>query len=83
MLKKSKKKFLVLWGNGKAKREVIHVDDIAEACIFFMKKKTKHFLINIGTGKDYSIKDYANLILRLIIPNKKIKIKYDISVARG
>ena len=40
-LKKSKKKFLVLWGNGKAKRDVIHVDDLAKACVYFMKKKTK------------------------------------------
>ena len=76
-LKKSKKKFLVLWGNGKAKREIIHVDDIAKACVYFMKRKTQHTLINIGTGKDYSIKYYANLILKLIIPNKKIVIKYD------
>jgi len=76
-LKKNKKKFLVLWGNGKAKREVIHVDDLAKACVYFMKKKTKHTIINIGSGKDYSIKYYANLILKLIIPNKKIVIKYD------
>ena len=38
-LKSSNKNTITLWGNGKAKREVIHVDDIAEACIFFMKKK--------------------------------------------
>ena len=82
-LKKSKKKFLVLWGNGKAKREVIHVDDLAKACVYFMKKKTKHTTINIGSGKDYSIKYYANLILKLIIPNKKIVIKYDKSKPNG
>ena len=76
-LKKSKKKILVLWGNGKAKREVIHVDDLAKACVYFMKKKTKDTVINIGSGKDYSIKYYANLILKLIMPNKKIVIKYD------
>ena len=82
-LKKSKKKFLVLWGNGKAKREVIHVDDLAKACVYFMKRKTQHTLINIGTGKDYSIKYYANLILKLIMPNKKIVIKYDKSKPNG
>ena len=38
-IKVKNKNKLVLWGNGKAKREVIYVDDIAEACIFFMKKK--------------------------------------------
>jgi len=82
-LKKSKKNFLVLWGNGKAKREVIHVDDLAKACVYFMKRKTKHTLINIGCGKDYSIKYYASLILQLIIPNKKIVIKYDKSKPNG
>ena len=78
-IKKSKKKFLVLWGNGKAKRELIHVDDLAKACVYFMKRKTKHAIINIGSGKDYSIKYYANLILKLIIPNKKIVIKCKIT----
>jgi len=82
-IKKSKKNFLVLWGNGKAKREVIHVDDLAKACVYFMRKKTKDTVINIGSGKDYSIKYYANLILKLIIPNKKIVIKYDKSKPNG
>ena len=82
-LKKSKKKFLVLWGNGKAKREVIHVDHLAKACVYFMKKKTKNTIINIGSGKDYSIRYYANLILKLIMPNKKIAIKYDKSKPNG
>jgi len=82
-IKKSKKKFLVLWGNGKAKRELIYVDDLAKACVYFMKRKTQHTLINIGTGKDYSIKHYANLIIKLIMPNKKIAIKYDKSKPNG
>ncbi len=82
-VKKSKKNYLILWGNGKAKREVIHVDDLANACIYFMKRKTKHSLINVGTGKDYSINYYANLILKLIIPNKKIVLKYDKSKPNG
>ena len=76
-------KTITIWGNGKSKREVIHVDDIADACIFFMKKKTKHFLINIGTGKDYTIKYYLELIVKIISVNKKIKIKYDKSKPNG
>ena len=82
-LKIKNKSELILWGNGLARREVIYVDDIANACIFFMKKKCKETLINIGTGKDYSIRDYAKLILRLLIPNKKIKIRYDLSKPNG
>ena len=52
---------LKIWGNGKPRREVMHVDDLADACVFFMKK-TKKSIINIGTGKDYSITYYAKLI---------------------
>jgi GDP-L-fucose synthase len=62
----------VLWGSGKPKRELMYVDDLADACIFFMKKKTKESLINIGSGYDLSIKDYAKLILKEINYNCKI-----------
>ncbi len=82
-LKTRKKKHLILWGNGKARREIIHVDDVAEACIFFMNKNIKETIVNIGTGKDYTISEYAKEILKLIIPNKKIKIKYDLTKPNG
>ncbi len=82
-IKKNKKANLILWGNGLAKREVIYVDDIADACIHFMKKKTKENIINIGTGKDYSIKTYAKLILKLVCPKIKVKIIYDRSKPNG
>ena len=82
-LKNSKKNSIILWGNGKAKREVIHVDDIADACIYFMNKKKKPTHINIGTGKDYTIEYYAKLIAKTILPKKKIIIKYDLSKPNG
>ena len=82
-VKKNSKKKLVLWGNGLAKREVIYVDDLADACIYFMNKKVQESVINIGTGKDYSIRDYLKLIIKLIIPNKKIKIQYDKTKPNG
>jgi GDP-L-fucose synthase len=82
-LKINKNNKLILWGNGKAKREIIHVDDLANACVYFMNKKTKHFIINIGTGKDYNIKYYANLMKKIILPNKKIFIKFDTSKPNG
>ena len=53
------KNYITLWGNGKAKRELLYVDELAKACIYFMNEKTKHTLINIGSGKDSSIKDFA------------------------
>jgi len=82
-LKLNNKKELILWGNGLAKREVIYVDDIADACIFFMKKNFLGTILNIGTGKDFSIKQYAKIILNKIIPKNKIKIKYDLSKPNG
>jgi len=82
-LKLKNKKELILWGNGLAKREVIYVDDLADACVFFMKKKFAGTILNIGTGKDFSIKQYAKIILNQIIPKNKIKIKYNLSKPNG
>tara|TARA_X000000950_G_scaffold287418_1_gene399602 strand:- start:1329 stop:2264 length:936 start_codon:yes stop_codon:yes gene_type:complete len=63
-----------LWGNGKAKREVLYVDDLADAIVFFLNKKTKESLINIGSGFEKSINDYALIIGKIL--NWKIKIQY-------
>ena len=82
-LKNKKTKNLVIWGDGSPKREIIFVDDIADACIFFMKKKIKQTLINIGTGKDYTIREYAFLINKIINPGKKLKIKLDKTKPNG
>ena len=82
-LKDSKKNTLLLWGNGKAKREVIYVDDIADACVYFMNKKKIPLLVNIGTGKDYTIDYYAKLIAKTILPKKRIIIKYDRNKPNG
>ena len=82
-MKKNKKNQLLLWGDGKAKRELIYVDDIENDCIFFMKKKTKHSIINIGSGKDYTIEYYARLFAKVILKNNNILIKYDKSKPNG
>ncbi len=81
--KKYKKKNVIVWGDGTPKRELIYVDDVADACVFFMKKKIKEPIINIGTGKDYSIKFYVSLINKIISPNDTIKIRYDKTKPNG
>ena len=73
LAKKKKKKILEIWGSGKPKREVMYVDDIADACIYFMNKKTHHALINVGTGKDMTINQFAKFIMKYFKVNLKIK----------
>ena len=67
------KKYIVLWGKGNAQRELMFVEDFADALIFFMNKKIKEPFLNIGTGKSYSIKWYAKFIMKKIGVNLKIK----------
>ena len=76
-IKTGKSVNLKIWGNGKAKRELIYVDDVADACVFFMKKKIRENIINIGSGKDLSIKEYARLFLKILCPEKKVKLIFD------
>ena len=82
-IKINKKKQLIVWGNGLAKREILYVDDLAESCVYFMNKKVKETLINIGSGKDFTIKQYAQLMLNILIPKNKIKIGFDLSKPNG
>ncbi len=72
---KNKKRSITLWGTGRAKREFIFVDDIADACIFFMNKKVKDALINIGSEEEYTIKQIAKKVSLKI--DNKIQIKFD------
>ena len=74
MCKIKNKKSINVWGSGKVYREMIFVDDIADACVFFMKKKIKHSLINIGSGIDMTILNYVKFILKKL--NLNIKINF-------
>ena len=73
--KKNNKKTITVWGTGKPKRELMYVDDLADACIFFLKNKTKHTLINVGSGTEKTITDYTKFLLKKI--NYSANIIYD------
>lgn len=79
--KEKNKKDFTIWGSGKAKRELMFVEDFADALVFFMNKKIKESFLNIGTGKDYTIKWYANFLMKKM--NVKLKINYDKSKPDG
>jgi GDP-L-fucose synthase len=85
-------KNIEVWGSGKAKREIMHVDDLASAIFFILKKieeKNKKVLgvlkknshINIGVNKEYTIKQFAIMIGKLF--NKKINLKFNKSYPDG
>jgi GDP-L-fucose synthase len=57
---------VVVWGTGTPKREFLHVDDLADACVFLMNNYESPEIINVGTGVDLSIRDLAYLIRDLV-----------------
>ncbi len=79
--KKYNKKKILLWGNGKSKRELLYSDDLARACEFFLKTNTKHTLINIGSGVEKSIQDFAKFIMKKM--KVDLKINFDLSKPNG
>jgi GDP-L-fucose synthase len=57
---------VTLWGSGSPKREFLHVDDLADACLFLMNTYDDPALVNIGTGEDCSIKELAETIRTVV-----------------
>jgi GDP-L-fucose synthase len=62
LAKEKNRKSITLWGTGSAYREFLHVDDLAEACLFLMDSYDSPELINVGWGKDILIRDLAELV---------------------
>jgi len=61
-----------VWGSGKAKREFLHVEDLADACLFLMDNYSDLEHINVGTGVDHSIQELAETIRDLIYPEAEL-----------
>ena len=78
---KLNKEEVVLWGTGKPLREFMHVDDLAEGLIFLMENYSEYEHVNIGTGKEISITEFAKIIKN--ISGWKGKIKFDDSYPDG
>ena len=57
---------VTLWGTGSPKREFLHSDDLGRACVFLLEEYDDNIPINIGTGKDVTIKELAELIQKVI-----------------
>ena len=61
-----------VWGTGSPMREFLHVDDLAEACLYLMQNYNESGIINIGMGEDISIKDLAILVKKIVNYNGDI-----------
>lgn len=72
---------VVVWGSGTPRREFLHADDMADACVFLMKNYSEAGLINIGLGEDLSIKELAEMIKDIV--SYKGKIVFDSSKPDG
>ena len=72
---------VVLWGSGRARREFLHVDDLARAVIFLMERFNSSEIINVGSGTDISIRDLADMIALKV--NYIGKIELDTSMPDG
>jgi GDP-L-fucose synthase len=64
--KTAKQAFVEIWGSGSPRREFLHVDDLADACLFLMQTYQGSEILNIGVGEDITIKDLALLIQDIV-----------------
>jgi len=64
--KQERQRELVVWGSGNPRREFLHVDDLAAACIFLLEKYDSPDIINVGCGEDISIRELAELICDIV-----------------
>src|SRR3954467_321573 len=55
-----------VWGSGNPRREFLHVDDLADACVHALKRYSDEIPLNIGTGLDVTIKQLAELIRQIV-----------------
>ena len=64
--KKEGRSELVVWGSGQPRREFLHVDDLAAACVFLLENYDSPEIINVGCGQDISIRELAELICEVV-----------------
>ncbi|MBR1133259.1 GDP-L-fucose synthase family protein [Bradyrhizobium iriomotense] len=72
---------VVVWGTGTPRREFLYVDDLADACIHLMKTYSSEELVNIGTGQDITIAEFARLVAAVV--GYTGEISYDVSRPDG
>jgi GDP-L-fucose synthase len=75
------KEFVELWGTGTPIREFIYIDDIGDACVYYMNHPSEQPWVNIGTGKEFMIRDLADTIKEVV--GYQGEIRYDVTKPDG
>lgn len=73
--------YVTLWGTGTPRREFLHVDDLADACVFLMNTYNEREIVNIGTGEDITISELAEMIKAIV--GYEGEIRWDTSKPDG
>ena len=68
---------VVIWGSGTPRREFLHVDDLADACLFLMENYDAAEHINVGTGEDLSIRELADMVREIVHPAARLVFDAD------
>jgi len=63
---------VVIWGTGTPRREFLHVDDLADACLYLMERYDSPDHINVGTGLDLSIRELATMVRAIVYPEARL-----------
>ena len=79
--KESGAKEVAVWGSGKPRREFLHVDDLADACVFLMQNYSSSEIVNVGWGTDISIAELAELVRGTV--GYQGEIEFDASMPDG
>lgn len=79
--KEQRREEVICWGTGKPLREFLYVDDLADACVHLMNNYSGNETVNLGTGKELSIKDLTELVAKVV--GYKGEIKWDHSKPDG
>ncbi len=70
--KSESRREVVVWGTGSPRREFLHVDDLADACVFVMKNYDDAEHINVGTGEDQTIRELAEMVRGIVHPEAEL-----------
>ena len=72
---------VVVWGSGNPRREMLHVDDLADACLFLMRHYAGELHINVGSGEDQTIRELAETVRDVVAPG--VRLAFDTSKPDG